>query len=118
MLQKNAVEPIALDVLTEGAELINFADIIPMKLQALSNRFSKKDFWDIAFLLKQYSLEEMLAIFKTKFPQIDTGYLVHSLTSFDEAESEEDPICLMPIKWEQIKETLQKTVFDYTKKFL
>ena len=105
------------DVL-ENIRLISITDIIPMKLQALSNRFSKKDFWDIAFLLKQFSLEEMLVIFKTKFPQIDTGYLVHSLTSFEEAEKEDNPVCLVPIEWQKIKKDLQKTVFNYTKKFL
>jgi len=31
---------------SEGARLIALPGIIPMKLQALSNRFSKKDFWD------------------------------------------------------------------------
>jgi hypothetical protein len=41
--------------------------IIPMKLQALSNRNAKKDYWDIAALLN-HSLEDILSIFKTKFP--------------------------------------------------
>ncbi len=102
----------------EEVRLINIADIIPMKLQALSNRFAKKDFWDIAFLLKQFSLEDMLAIFKRKFPQIDTGYIIHSLTQFDEAEKEDDPVCLIPMEWTDLKKFLQKTVFEYTKKLL
>jgi hypothetical protein len=102
----------------ESARLISVPDMIPMKLQALSNRFSKKDFWDIAFLSDSFSLEEMIAIFKTKFPQIDTGFIIHSLTAFDEAENEQDPVCLNPKSWEEIKHDLEKAVINYTNQFL
>lgn len=53
MLQKNAVTSSSLELLKA----------IPMKLQAVSNRNAKKDYWDIAALLKQYPLSEMLKIF-------------------------------------------------------
>ena len=64
--------------------LIALPDIIPMKLQALSNRFSKKDFWDIAFLLNSYSLSEMLEIFKSKFCEIcsNSSSFINFITSF------------------------------------
>ena len=51
----------------DATRLISVQDIIPMKLRAISNRFSKKDFWDIAFLLDSFTLEQMIEIFKTKF---------------------------------------------------
>lgn len=89
-------------------------DIIPMKLQALSNRFSKKDFWDIAFLLQKFSLSEMLEIFSSKFPQVDRGYLIHSLTNFEDAEREQQPVVLLPKTWEEIKNELRKVVIDFT----
>lgn len=98
----------------DGARLIALPDIIPMKLQALSNRFSKKDFWDIAFLLNKFSLSELLELFKSKFPQIDTGYIIHSLTDFEVAEREQDPVGLIPKTWEEIKSELEKVVIDFT----
>jgi predicted nucleotidyltransferase component of viral defense system len=98
----------------DGARLITLHDIIPMKLQAISNRFAKKDFWDIAFLLNIFSLSEMLEIFTSKFPQIDIGYIIHSLTNFDDAEMEQQPVTLLPKTWEEIKFELQKAVIDYT----
>lgn len=98
----------------EGTRLITLPDIIPMKLKALSNRFSKKDFWDIAYLLENFSLPEMLEIFKSKFPQIDTGYIIHSLTNFETAEEEQEPVVLLPKTWEEIKSKLQKVVIDFT----
>ncbi|MEO8852909.1 MAG: nucleotidyl transferase AbiEii/AbiGii toxin family protein [Ginsengibacter sp.] len=100
--------------LIEKARLISVSDIIPMKLQAISNRFSKKDFWDIAFLLKDFPLQKMMEIFTAKFPQIDPGFIIHSLVSFDEAEKDPDPICILTKTWAEIKSLLEETVIDYT----
>jgi hypothetical protein len=102
----------------EGIRLISIPDIIPMKLQAIGNRFSKKDYWDVDRLLHEYPLEEMVKIFKAKFPPIDTGYIIHSLTAFESAETEEDPVCLVPKTWKEVKANLEQAVRDYTKKFL
>ena len=102
----------------EEIRLISLPDIIPMKLQAISNRFSKKDFWDIDFLLYEFSLKEMIKIFKQKFPPVDTGYIIHSLTNFENADKEEDPVCLIPRTWEEIKTNLKEKVLAYTNSFL
>ncbi len=102
----------------KDSRLLSVADIIPMKLQALSNRFSKKDFWDIAFLLNDFPLSKMIEIFVTKFPQIDPGFIIHSLVAFEEAEKEPDPICVKPITWKEIKLQLEGAVIDYTDQLL
>lgn len=102
----------------EETRLVSLPDIIPMKLQAISNRFSKKDFWDIDFLLHEFTLHEMITIFKTKFPPIDAGYIIHSLTNFENAEKEEDPVCVIPRSWEDVKINLEEKVSDYTTSFL
>lgn len=90
--------------------LISLKDIIPMKLQAVSNRFAKKDFWDIVFLLKAYPLKEMILIFKEKFPNIDPGYIIHSLTNFEEAENQLNPDVLTDISWQEVKNILSAAV--------
>ena len=56
----------------------------------------------------------MLEIFKSKFPLIDTGYIIHSLTNFEDAEREQQPVKLLPKTWEEIKNELQKVVIDFT----
>jgi len=68
--------------------------------------------------LNLFPLSEMIEIFKKKFPQVDEGFIIHSLTSFDDAEREQDPICLLPKTWNEIKTQLEKTVIDYTNRFL
>ena len=102
----------------EGMRLLSINDIIPMKLQAMSNRNAKKDYWDIAALLKQYSLDEMLQLFKIKFPQIDTGFIIHSLTDFEKADTELDPDTYVNITWDEIKIQLIMEVRKYTEGFL
>ena len=102
----------------EGIRLLSVNDIIPMKLQAASNRNAKKDYWDLAFLLKQYSLAEMLKIFKAKFPQIDIGFIIHSLTDFEKADTEPDPDTYINITWPEIKLTLNREVKNYTEGLL
>ncbi len=102
----------------EGIRLVSLEDIIPMKLQAISNRFSKKDFWDIELLLESFSLNRMIEIFKLKFPPVDTGYIIHSLTNFENSDFEDDPVCIIPKTWETVKQNLQRNVIDYTQQFL
>ena len=41
-------------------------DIAAMKLNAIPNRGSKKDFWDYAELFNHFSREEMLGFFVEK----------------------------------------------------
>jgi Nucleotidyl transferase AbiEii toxin, Type IV TA system len=102
----------------EEIRLIGIDDIIPMKLQAISNRNSKKDIWDIAALLKQFTLAEMVEIFKTKFPMIDTGFIIQSLTDFEKADTELDPDLLENISWKEIKDKITNEVQSYTNSFL
>jgi predicted nucleotidyltransferase component of viral defense system len=90
--------------------LASIEDIIPMKLQAIENRKSKKDFWDIDLLMTQYGLPEMLRIFHAKFPKIDPGYLIHNLVDFENAESQMDPDTLDEKSWEEIKASIIRQV--------
>lgn len=102
----------------EGTRLLSIEDIIPMKLQAASNRNAKKDYWDIAALLKKYSLDKMLKIFTGKFPQVDIGFIIHSLTDFEKADTELDPDTYTGITWNEIKKELIIAVRQYTERLL
>lgn len=99
----------------EGTRLLSVEDIIPMKLQAVSNRNAKKDYWDIAALLKDYPLSELLKIFNSKFPQVDIGFIIHSLTDFEKADAEPDPDTINDnTTWSEIKIQLTDAVKSYT----
>ena len=76
---------------------------------------SKKDFWDIAMLLGNYPLKEMIRIFKEKFPQVDEGYIIHSLTDFEKAGNQFDPDSSDSITWEDVKRVLSEAVRGLTR---
>jgi len=105
-------------VVTDGIQLLDLVDIVPMKLQAASNRNAKKDYWDIAALLKLYSLDKMLNIFKQKFPQVDIAFIIHSLTDFEKADSEPDPDTFNNTSWEEVKAHLISAVAEFIKGLL
>lgn len=74
-----------------------------MKLNAITNRGCKKDFWDYAELLQIYSRDEMLALFARKYTNDSLWNVKKSLTYFDDAENDPDPRNLHGRSWEEIK---------------
>lgn len=95
----------------EQVRMLNIRDIAPMKIKAVVQRGSKKDFYDIFYLLDLFSLEEMLDIFKQKFTQHEIFYVIKSLTYFEDAEAYPDPILFdKKISWKKVKETISKEV--------
>jgi len=97
----------------DGIRMLSIPDIIPMKLGALARRGSKKDFWDIACLLDYYTLAEMLDFFKKKYRNDDIGYVVLSLTYFNDAENQDDPIVFQTITWKDVKRKVGIAVSEY-----
>ena len=97
----------------DGIRLLAVEDIIPMKLSAVTNRGAKKDFFDLYELLKRYSLKEMLKLFSIKFPDIDHFHVIKSLTYFEDADDDFDPISLNDTDWDQVKQTMYSTVNSY-----
>lgn len=60
----------------------------------------------------------MLKIFNSKFPQIDIGFIIHSLTDFEKADTELDPDTFTGITWNEIKKELITAVKKYTERLL
>ena len=79
-----------------------------MKLSAIGNRGSKKDFYDIFFLLKEYSLKDMFVLFGQKYPNTNQFHIIKSLTFFVDAEKELNPKTITKVKWEEVKKEIIK----------
>ncbi|MDA0767002.1 MAG: nucleotidyl transferase AbiEii/AbiGii toxin family protein [Verrucomicrobia bacterium] len=86
-----------------GITLASLPDNVSMKLSALAGRGSKKDFTDIAAVLQQIDLETMLSWYQQKFPNSEVFMLMKSLTWFEDAEQEPDPLFLQKQSWPEIK---------------
>jgi predicted nucleotidyltransferase component of viral defense system len=98
-------------ILDEQVRMLDIRDIAAMKLKAVTQRGSKKDFYDIYFLLQIMSLDEIIQLFKEKFKQYEIFHVIKSLTYFEDAENNADPILFdKKITWQKVKTEIIGTV--------
>jgi len=97
----------------EEIRFLSVEDIIAMKLSAIANRGAKKDFFDIYELLKTYTMKEIFEYFTQKFSETTHFHILKSMTYFEDAEDEFDPISLNDTDWETVKQTIEQKVNEY-----
>jgi predicted nucleotidyltransferase component of viral defense system len=91
--------------------LASLADLACMKLAAIAQRGSKKDFVDIYALGKEtFSLTDMLAFYRRKYEVHDIGHILYGLSYFDQAEQERLPRMIWNVDWKEIRKTVQSWV--------
>lgn len=95
---------------TEGVRMAGMKDIAAMKLAAITNRGTRKDFVDIYFLLQYYSLNEMLGFYEQKFHDGSSFMALRSLSYFDDAEEQPMPKMFRCLEWEAVKRTVQESI--------
>ncbi len=98
----------------DSIRLISDKDLIAMKFQAILGRGQKKDFWDIAELLENYSISDMIQFHSTKFPnQMLAISIPQALVYFEDADQSEDPISLKLVTWNEVKTVIKEKVRIY-----
>jgi len=97
--------PILNDLISkDGLLLYDIHDIAAMKLNAIINRGSKKDFFDIYYLLEKFSPNELMKLYQKKYGWATDMLLLKSILYFEDAEKEPDPVILdVTISWEKVK---------------
>ena len=103
-------------VIEDGLVLADKLDIAAMKLSAITGRGSKKDFIDLFFLLKEFSLEKLLSLYAVKYPDGSKFLVLKSLTYFIDADEDEMPIMIDPIQWNDVKKMITSSVKSYIEK--
>ncbi len=94
-----------------NTSLASLPDLACMKLSAIVQRGSKKDFIDIfALEEKVYSLKKMLSFYQKKFGIKDIGNILYALSYFDDADKERMPIMFWKTDWNTIKSTIQDRI--------
>lgn len=96
-------------------------DIAAMKLIAIADRGIKRDFFDIYFLLKEFSLETVFKWVKEKYPEFNIYSAVRGLTYFDDAEKKKSQrriYLLKNVSWPRVKKVLIEKTNEYRKKCL
>ena len=100
----------------DGVTLAGIRDIAAMKLSAITNRGTRKDFIDYYFLLKRFTLEELIGFYLQKYTDAQLFTAMKSLTYFDDAESDPMPVMLVPLKWDEVKHAITSEVDKYIHK--
>ncbi len=98
------------------AEFLNLAsikDIACMKLSAITSRSTLKDYVDLCFILKKYTLEELLDSCKKKFPNLDIGLILKSLVYFEDIS--EEPINFKEGNHVSLEEIKQKLISEVSR---
>ena len=97
----------------EGIRMLSVLDVAAMKLNAIVNRGAKKDFYDLHTLLRHYPLPTLLDAYRRKYPNAEPFLLVRSLSFFEDAESEPDPVPLAGQSWPDVKDRVIRAVREY-----
>ena len=91
-------------IIIEDIRMATANEIIAMKLDVVLRGGRKKDFWDLHYFIDTISLEEMISLFKKRYPYNDDFTKIKKqLVNFEIADTEFEPICLLEKTWEIIK---------------
>lgn len=91
-------------IVIENIRMATANEIIAMKLDVILRGGRKKDFWDLHYYLDKMSLNEMISLFKKRYPYNDDFTKIKKqLVNFDLADTDFEPICLLGKTWEIIK---------------
>lgn len=96
----------------KGIRLASKSDISAMKISAITNRGSRKDFYDLHELLKEFTLKEIFDNYQRKYNIDNLEMAKRSLIYFEDAnnEKERNNKVISPINesWENIKDDIER----------
>jgi hypothetical protein len=98
-----------------GLRLAALEDIAAMKLAAVAQRGSRKDFVDVFALGQRFALADMLGFYRAKYGLKDVGHVLVALSYFDDADRERQPTLLRRWDWSTMKATIRRWVSDATR---
>lgn len=88
-------------------------DIAAMKLNAIMGRGSKKDFIDLYFILKNYTLTTLMDFYSKKYHDGSIFLVLKSLAYFEDADEQEMPFMFHNTSWQTIKNNIKKALANY-----
>ena len=90
----------------------------PFLIKAIINRGSLKDYYDLAFLLEKFTLNEIIFAYKSKYQIESDCQVIKYLVDFSEAELENiNNISLInfQLSWEEVKTKITNSTKEYLK---
>ncbi len=95
-------------IVSNNIRMASKQDIAAMKLNAITGRGSKKDFIDLYYLLKQYSMSQLYDFYTQKFDDGNLFLVKKSLLYFVDADNELMPQLTESISWYMIKDEIKQ----------
>ena len=105
----------------EGVFLASPEDIAAMKLVAITDRGTKKDYIDLYFLAnKRCNFDEMFKFYEKKYHLLKSNLvtLIKSLSYFVDADGSEMPEMITKISWNEVREFFKKETTRLGNKYL
>jgi len=91
-----------------GARVAALEDLSAMKLAAVTQRGTRRDFVDVHALCARFRpLRDLLDLYRGKYGVTDATHVLYGLSYFDDAESEQMPDLLAPADWAVIKRDIR-----------
>lgn len=90
-----------------GLRLLSKRDIGAMKMNAITGRGKKRDFYDLYFLLKHFDFQTLVDSFCEKYPEGSAWLLAKSITYFEDADADETPEVSQKVAWEEVKQKIK-----------
>jgi hypothetical protein len=100
-------------IIEDNIRLASQKDIAAMKIAAITQRGSRKDFIDLYFLLQKYSLQEIFNFYETKITDCNTWLALRSLSYFEDAEQQPMPKMYIDVSWEDVKNTVKRAIANF-----
>lgn len=99
-------------IMLNNIEICSINDISAMKLGAVLARAKKRDFIDIAAILKKSHLPELIKNFKTKYKQYNTFHVLRAVGYFKDAENDSTPLKILDesVSWDESKKTIEMEI--------
>lgn len=95
-------------------------DIAAMKIAAISERGTKRDFIDLYFIAQNIPLAQILILYEQKYKKLSSNlmHIQKSLVYFKDAEQEAMPKMLKDISWDRVKKFFEKEIKTISREFL
>jgi len=96
----------------KNINIADIADISAMKIAAISERGTKRDFVDLYFILQKIALNEAFNFYDKKYQKLSSNsvHIKKSLVYFEDAEKDPTPKMIIPVSWGKIKTFFKKEV--------
>lgn len=96
--------------------ILSLDDLACMKLSAIAQRGSRKDFVDLFALCTEHRpLGELIELYQKKFEVQEPGHLLYSLAYFEDAEEERMPKMLWDARWPEMRKCIEGWVRELAK---